>query len=89
MDMYSTTDFINNLYKDTHGYLNADESSVTPQNWVTQMGRVMVRYKDIQFVKVNPEGNSQISERMPQWESIPNLSYQHTGSFISHLGVDF
>ena len=89
MDMYSTTDFINNLYKSTHGYLNDDESAVTPQNWVTQMGRVMVRYKDIQFVKVNPEGNSKVSSRMPQWDSIPNLSYQHTKEFISHLGVDF
>ena len=89
MDMYSTTDFINNLYKETHGYLNADETSVTPQNWITQMGRVMVRYKDIQFVKVNPEGNSKVSERMLQWDSIPNLSYQHTTEFISHLGLDF
>ena len=89
MDMYSTTDFINNLYKNTHGYLNSDESSVTPQNWVVQMGRVMVRYKDIQFVKVNPEGNSQVSERMPQWESIPNLTYQHTKEFIHNLSLDF
>ena len=89
MDMYSTTDFINNLYKNTHGYLNSDESSVTPQNWVIQMGRVMVRYKDIQFVKVNPEGNSQVSERMPQWESIPNLTYQHTKEFIHNLSLDF
>ena len=89
MDMYSTTDFINNLYKSTHGYLNEDESAVTPQNWVTQMGRVMVRYKDIQFIKVNPEGNSKVSSRMPQWDSIPNLSYAHTKEFISHLALDF
>ena len=89
MDMYSTTDFINNLYKDTYGYLSHDESSVTPQNWVIQMGRVMVRYKDIQFIKVNPEGNSKVSSRMPQWDSLPNLSSQHTQEFISHLGLDF
>ncbi len=89
MDMYSTTDFINNLYKNTHGYLNSDESSVTPQNWVVQMGRVMVRYKDIQFVKVNPEGNSQISERMPQWDSIPNLSYMYKREMVERLGLDW
>ena len=89
MDMYSTTDFINNLYKGTYGYISADESSVTPQNWVIQMGRVMVRYKDIQFIKVNPEGNSKVSSRMPQWDSIPNLSYAHTKEFISHLALDF
>ena len=45
--------------------------------------------ENIQFVKVNPEGNSKVSSRMPQWDSIPNLSYQHTKEFISHLGVDF
>ena len=89
MDMFSTTDFINNLYKQTHGYLNEDESAVTPQNWVTQMGRVMVRYKDIQFIKVNPKGNSKVSERMPQWDSIPNLKYMYIDEIYTHLGVDF
>ena len=81
MDMYSTTDFINNLYKETHGYLSSDENAITPQNWVVQMGRVMVRYKDIQFIKVNPDENNQISERMPQWDSIPNLSYLKKSEF--------
>ena len=42
MDMYSTTDFINNLYKNSYGYLESKENAVTPQNWVIQMGRVMV-----------------------------------------------
>ena len=75
MDMYSTTDFINNLYKETHGYVSSDESAITPQNWVIQMGSVMVKYQDIQFIKVNPDENNKISERMPQWDSLPNLSY--------------
>ena len=89
MDMYSTTDFINNLYKETHGYLSSDESAITPQNWVVQMGRVMVRYKDIQFIKVNPDENNQISERMPQWDSIPNLSYLKKSEFYTKLSLDF
>lgn len=81
MDMYSTTDFINNLYKSTYGYLNDTEGSVTPQNWVIQMGRCMVRFKDIEFIKVNPEGNGTISQRMPQWDSLPNVSYIHKNEF--------
>ena len=89
MDMYSTTDFINNLYKETHGYLSADEGAVTPQNWVIQMGRVMVKYKDINFIKVNPDTNHRISERMPQWDSLPNLSYMKINEFYTHLGLDF
>jgi len=89
MDMYSTTDFINNLYKGTYGYLSADESSITPQNWVIQMGRVMVRYQNIEFIKVNPDDNSKVSERMPQWDSLTNLSYLKKTEFMSHLGLDF
>ena len=85
MDMFSTTDFINNLYKDTYGYLNADESAVTPQNWVIQMARVMVRYPKIEFIKVNPEGNGTISQRMPQWDSLPNVSYMHTKEFSDNI----
>ena len=89
MDMYSTTDFINNLYKNTNGYLSDNENSVTPQNWVIQMGRVMVRYQDIEFIKVNPEGNSQVSQRMPQWDSLPNVNYMYKNEFYTHLGLDF
>ena len=89
MDMYSTTDFINNLYKETQGYVSADESAITPQNWVVQMGRVMVRYKDIQFIKVNPDENNKISERMPQWDSLPNLSYMKKSEFYAKLSLDF
>ena len=89
MDMYSTTDFINNLYKNTNGYLSDNENSVTPQNWVIQMGRVMVRYQDIEFIKVNPEGNSQVSQRMPQWDSLPNVNYMYKNEFYTQLGLDF
>ena len=89
MDMYSTTDFINNLYKETHGYVSSDESAITPQNWVIQMGRVMVRYQDIQFIKVNPDENNKISERMPQWDSLPNLSYMKKSEFYTKLSLDF
>ena len=89
MDMYSTTDFINNLYKNTNGYLSDNENSVTPQNWVIQMGRVMVRYQDIEFIKVNPDDNNKVSERMPQWDSLPNLSYLKKSEFYTKLSLDF
>lgn len=89
MDMFSTTDFINNLYKETMGYLSADEGSVTPQNWITQMARVFNRYKDIEFIKVNPDDNNKISERLPQWDIIPNLSYWKINEFYTKLSLDF
>ena len=53
------------------------------------MGRVMVRYQNIEFIKVNPEDNSKVSERMPQWDSLTNLSYLKKNEFMSHLGLDF
>ena len=87
MDMYSTTDFINNLYKNSYGYLESKENAVTPQNWVIQMGRVMVRFKDIEFIKVNPSGNSEISQRMPQWDSLPNIKYMHMEEFEKNFNL--
>jgi hypothetical protein len=51
------------------------------------MGRVMVRFKDIQFIKVNPEGNSQVSQRMPQWDSLPNVSYMHLEEFQKNFNL--
>lgn len=89
MDMYSTTDFINNLYKGTYGYLSHDENSVTPQNWVIQMGRVMVKYQDIEFIKVNPDDTNKLSEKMPQWDSLINLSYLKKSEFYTKLSLDF
>jgi hypothetical protein len=53
------------------------------------MGRVMVRYQDIQFIKVNPDESNRVSERMPQWDSLPNLSYMKKSEFYAKLSLDF
>jgi hypothetical protein len=53
------------------------------------MGRVMVKYQNIQFIKVNPDSNNQISQRMPQWDSLPNVQYMHKNEFYTKLSLDF
>ncbi len=91
MDMYSTTDYVNNLYKDTVGYVSKDESALTPNNWVIQKAKCMMRYPDIQFIKVNPMETNRISTAIPEWESVPNISYINMKEFEKkfNLELDF
>ena len=50
----------------------------------------MVRYKDIQFIKVNAKGNSKVSERMRTMGfCTPNLKYMYIDEIYTHLGLTF
>ncbi len=91
MDMYSNTDYVNNLFKDTFGYVSGDETAVTPNNWVLQKAKCMLRYKDIEFIKVNPDNNPRISKVIPAWQGLPNLSYMTMKEFEKkfNLELDF
>jgi hypothetical protein len=87
MDMYSSTDLMNNMYKSTYGYNEKEEESVTPDNWTTQMGRCMVRFPNIEFIKVNPQGNSKVSQRIEAWNFLTNLSYSTVEDFIKKIKI--
>ena len=77
MDMYSQTDKVNNLYKGTQGYVSAEESALIPENWVIQKAKAMMRFPDIDFIKVQGEGYQEI----PEWESVPNVRYMNMNFF--------
>ena len=91
MDMYSTTDYVNNLYKGTVGYVSEDESALTPNNWVIQKAKCMMRHPDVEFIKVNPMETNKISTAIPEWESVPNISYINMEEFEKkfNLELDF
>ena len=46
-------------------------------------------YQNIKFIKVNPDSNNKISQRMPQWDSLPNVQYMHKNEFYTNLSLDF
>jgi hypothetical protein len=77
MDMYSQTDKVNNLYKGTKGYVDENESALIPENWVIQKAKCMMRYPNIEFIKVQGEGFQEI----PEWQSVPNLKYMSIKKF--------
>lgn len=77
MDLYSTNNKTNNLYKDTFGYVSANETALNPENWVIQKGRCMMQNPNIEFIKVNGEG----FDELPEWKSISNLSYMSVKEF--------
>jgi len=57
-DLYSTDGKINNLYKNTANYDNADKRAVDPRYWIYQIGRVF-KYFDYNHYTVycKPEWN--------------------------------
>ena len=48
-DLHSKTNKINNVYKDTPNYENADYRAVDPRYWIHQIGMVFKYFPKIQF----------------------------------------
>jgi hypothetical protein len=48
-DLYSKTKTVNNIYKSTSNYDNADKSAVDPRYWIHQIGMVFKSYPKINF----------------------------------------
>ena len=48
-DLYSSTNTVNNIYKGTSNYDNADKRAVDPRYWVHQIGMVFDCFPKIQF----------------------------------------
>lgn len=48
-DLYSKTEKINNIYKNTKGYDSSNKKAVDPRYWVRQIGMIFRCFPDIQF----------------------------------------
>jgi len=49
-DLYSPTDTINNVYKGTSNYDNANKRAIDPRYWIHQIGMVIKCFPKINFV---------------------------------------
>jgi hypothetical protein len=58
-DMYSNTDTVNNLYKDSRNYDRADKRAVDPRYWIHQIGKVFECFPQKQFVVYNTHNKLQ------------------------------
>ena len=49
-DLYSTSKHVNNVYKSTDNYVQADKHAVDPRYWIYQIGKLFKHYATTQFV---------------------------------------
>ena len=78
MDLYSTTDKPNNVYKGTDCYIKEDGSEIPPDNWIEQHRMVFEKFPHIKYYKVNPkplDENDMINRVIEEWNETPNLEY--------------
>ena len=73
-DLVSNTHQVNNLYAGTRHYVPKEQVPTPHINWVNQWSTLFEQNKGIKFYKVNP-GEGKVSDKIPEWEKYPNLSY--------------
>jgi hypothetical protein len=52
-DLFSNTNHVNNVYKDTNNYLSSTASSVDPAFWIYQIEKLFEHFKDHNFICLN------------------------------------
>ena len=68
-DLYSTTEQVNNVYKDTENYLESSNDPTPPDNWIIQLKWCFSDFKTIQFYKVSS------LKKVNEWDGIENIHY--------------
>lgn len=77
-DLYSKDNRVNNLYKGTQNYSSAESKAVDPSFWIHQIGKVMARFYDKQFVIINdPEW------MLPKGWNLSNVSFKNINDFTT------
>jgi hypothetical protein len=71
-DLYSKNKKINNIYKGTNNYLEAEAKPVDPSYWTYQLGKIFGYFPNVNFIVFN-EGGWQ----MPQEWKTANISFEN------------
>ncbi|MDA8915569.1 hypothetical protein N9J01_00545 [bacterium] len=77
-DLVSDTHKINNMYKGTKHYGLPEAGPIPAVNWINQWKTLMTENPNVQFYKVNPDGDkgkTPVSSKISEWTSIQNLKY--------------
>jgi len=75
-DIYSNSNKVNNLYKNTKHYVHENNKNPPPENWIKQWNLLMKWNPDKTFYKVNiaNKGNDEVNRIIPELDQ-PNLKY--------------
>lgn len=72
-DLWSTTGFVNNIYKNTQNYAKENSSPVDPSFWIYQLEKIFKHFRHIEFVQ-----HQQDNWRIPDsWKGIENLTFKY------------
>jgi len=55
-DLYSPTNFINNIYKNTKNYNTSNSKAVDPRYWIYQIALIFSHFKNNKFIIFQPNG---------------------------------
>lgn len=73
-DIFSKTGKVNNIYKGTSCYKDADSKPTYTQNWTEKLRQVFVKYDKTLFIRVcDNELNEEY--KVPAWRGVTNISY--------------
>ena len=76
-DIYSKTKTVNNLYKNTNGYVGKKAKAIDPKNWIKHYKAIFDRFDKIQFKVVN-------TNKIKEWDC-KNVSYISLEQFNDDL----
>lgn len=68
-DLYSTTKFVNNIYKGTEHYLDSNKNPVDPSYWIYQTAKIFEHYPNIKFIQIQDDE----WEPPVEWEEYDNF----------------
>jgi len=78
-DLWSRSNKINNMYKDTPNYQNADYRAVDPRYWIHQIGMVFKCFPNTQFIIYQEDWELPETWKYPNVtvDNISNISYNN------------
>lgn len=76
-DLYSKTDFINNVYKDTTNYNKANKRAIDPRYWIYQIGKIFELFPKTKFTIYQEDG-----WELPKAWNYPNVKVDKISSLV-------
>ena len=75
MDLFSTQQTVNNVYKGTNCYIHEKGDPIDPTYWIGFHKLIFDKFPHIKYYKVNPSENDEINRVIEEWNNTPNLQY--------------
>jgi hypothetical protein len=85
-DLFSNTDRVNNVYKDTDNYLSSTASSVDPAFWIYQIEKLFEHFKDHNFICLN--NDSWVPPETWKKENVRFRNYKFLERMVDTINTD-